>query len=342
LSHWLAEWLLRLMERYVHAHARLRIIRQIDDVCLLSPTAEDLVAGWQAAQRFLEACGLALNSDKCGAAALGAELPGAMPNSPPRWGLLELTAGGQWGVHEAAFRTFCQESRKHVSARQALLGRVTLYNAHLRYLTSALGLALDLGDAHRRAVLDALRRFAGEFFSPEKGIVAGLRASIRERYLQDMQLGQLPESWMYWPITAGGLGLRSALVLAGQYQLAWEERNKARASAPSSRPANWQRGDAAWTAYYDEQLKNLEPARPKESKLMKTLVDDFIARGQEISAGKQQGLSDYWRWILSIHGAEILDKFGTFRFLLTDLVPLQLIHEQLLNDGSLDQAGDQA
>ena len=63
---------------------------------------------------------------------------------------------------------------------------------------------------------------------------------------------------------------------------------------------------------------------------MKALVDDFIARGQEISGGKQQGLSDYWRWVLSVYGPEILDRFGTFRFLLTDLVPLQLIHEQLL------------
>lgn len=33
---------------------------------------------------------------------------------------------------------------------------------------------------------------------------------------------------------------------------------------------------------------------------------------------------------------EILDKFGTFRFLLADLVPLQLIHKQLVHDSSLE------
>jgi hypothetical protein len=74
---------------------------------------------------------------------------------------------------------------------------------------------------------------------------------------------------------------------------------------------------------------------------MKTLVQDFINRGAEISGGKQTTLSDYWRWILCVYGPEILEKFGTFRFLITELVPLQLIHEQLLHDDSLDDAKPQ-
>ena len=69
---------------------------------------------------------------------------------------------------------------------------------------------------------------------------------------------------------------------------------------------------------------------------MKTLVDDFIQRGQKISAGKQKGLSPYWRWVLYTYGPQILQKFGTFRFLITELVPMQLIGEQRLQDSSLD------
>jgi hypothetical protein len=143
---------------------------------------------------------------------------------------------------------------------------------------------------------------------------------------------------MYWPITAGGLSLRCALVLCGQYQAAFDARQKNPVTAPTSRPANWQYGDPKWDAFYNHLLAELKPAKPKESAVMKTLANDFIARGQEISGGKQSGLSDYWRWILGIYGPEILDRFGTFRFLLTDLVPLQLIHEQLLHESSLDSA----
>jgi hypothetical protein len=75
---------------------------------------------------------------------------------------------------------------------------------------------------------------------------------------------------------------------------------------------------------------------------MKTLVDDFIARGSDLSAGRQQGLTSYWRWILCTYGPQILRSFGTFRFLITELVPLQLISRQLVQDSSLDHAGPSA
>jgi hypothetical protein len=339
LSHWLAEWLLRLMERYVHERARVRIIRQIDDISLLAPSGEQLAAAWNAVRAFVEACGLSINTDKCGALALGGELVGDVPRNNPHWGLLELAAGGEWRVHEASFQTFLEETRKQVSAREAILAKVTLYNAHVRFLTSALGLALDLGPAHRRSVSDAMHRFDADFFGPGVSIVGGLRQEIQRRYLQGTQITNLPESWLYWPITAGGLSLRCALVLCGRYQAAFEARQENPVAAPTSRPANWQYGDPKWYAFYHHLLARLEPAAPKESAVMKALVDDFIARGQEISAGQQSGLSDYWRWILAIYGPEILDGFGTFRFLLTDLVPLQLIHEQLRHDSSLDNAG---
>ncbi len=336
LSHWLAEYLLRLMERHIHQSVRVRIIRQTDDVCLLAPDATQIAAAWEAAQRFLKACGLDVNAEKGGALAIGADLPPGLPAGGPRWGLLELTVAGEWGVHEEALQTFLSDTQKHIAARPALLGRVTLYNAHLRFLTTALGLALDLGDVHRAAVGVALRRFEAEAFGPGVSVVAGLRAGIAERYLNGTGLGHLPESWMYWPITAGGLSLRSALVLEGQYREGLEARRKERVEAPAERPADWQAGDTDWLAFYEDQLAEVTPAKPKESKVMRTLVEDFIARGREISGGKQESLSDYWRWVLCLYGPEILDKFGTFRFLLTDLVPLQLIHEQLLNDSSLD------
>ncbi len=63
---------------------------------------------------------------------------------------------------------------------------------------------------------------------------------------------------------------------------------------------------------------------------MNALVEEFIRRGKSISGGEQEGLSPYWRWTLSIFGPEILDRLGTFEFLLTDLVPLQLIHDKLV------------
>lgn len=336
LSHLLAEWLLRLMERFVHERARVRIIRQIDDICLLAPSAQQLETAWNAVRTFINACGLHINNDKCGTLALGSDGVVDLPSASPRWGLLELNPEGQWQVHEPTFKSFLEDTRRSVSAKHAVLSKVTLYNGHLRYLTSALGLALDLGATHRRSINQTLHQFDADFFGPGNGIVGWLQREIQHRYLQGTQITSLPESWMYWPITAGGLSLRCALVLSGQFQVAYDARQKNPVAAPTSRPDNWQNGDSKWTAFYNHLHARLEPAKPNESAVMKTLINDFIARGQEISAGKQTSLSDYWRWILSIYGPEILERFGTFRFLLTDLVPLQLIHEQLLHESSLD------
>jgi hypothetical protein len=72
---------------------------------------------------------------------------------------------------------------------------------------------------------------------------------------------------------------------------------------------------------------------------MEALVNDFIRRGSEMADRLQQGLSAYWRWILYLYGPQILDFLGTFRFLITELVPLQLIIQKY-RQGALDQTSE--
>jgi hypothetical protein len=312
LSHLLAELLMQFLERYVHTRARVRIVRVIDDITLLAPSAAAIVDGFNAVRDFVQACGMRLNTAKCGAIGIGGGIPPELPTAAPCWGMLELRGDASWGVHEPTFAAHLAATRERVLATHSILARVNLYNAHLRFVTGAFGLALDLGDAHRASINDGLRRFHREFFSPDLGIVAGLQQAIRERYLQGTALGELPESWLYWPITAGGMSLRNPLVLVGQYNEAYQQRVKARVPVPATRPPNWQGGDPAWARYYHDLLQTIKPAPPRDTAVMKTLVQDFINRGAEISFGKQTTVSDYWRWILCVYGPEILEKFGIF------------------------------
>ena len=68
---------------------------------------------------------------------------------------------------------------------------------------------------------------------------------------------------------------------------------------------------------------------------MESLVKDFIARGSEVGGREQKGLSKYWQWIVYTYGPALLEALGTFRFLLTELVPLQLILENRTDVPSL-------
>ncbi|HEY8503052.1 MAG TPA: hypothetical protein VIL46_00620 [Gemmataceae bacterium] len=145
--------------------------------------------------------------------------------------------------------------------------------------------------------------------------------------------GGVFDGWLYWPITAGGLGLTNPLIVAGQYREAYRRRKPV--PVPAKRRADWDLRSNEWAAYYIQFLQELTPAEPKDTKVMKTLVDDFIARGADLSAGKRKGLKPYWRWVLHTYGPQVLEKFGTFRFLITELVLLQLIREHRLRDTSL-------
>jgi hypothetical protein len=337
LSTMLAELLLRLLEKHVRRHARVRIVRLVDDLCILALDAEAARSAWQRLEEFCTACGLGINLAKSGAVCLGGAVPEGLPAGRPRWGMLELDETGRWHVHGDTFEAHLVQTQERVLAAGSVLSRVQLYNANVKYLLSMVALGTDLGDEHRASAEGAVRQFHQDLFGPDGGIVSSLRGAIRERFQLDAgDAAGIPEAWVYWPITAGGLGLRNPLVVAGQY--AAGRRKRRPVDVPRERGPGWNVLNNDWAAYYRHFLEAVTPVEPAETKVMQTLVKDFIARGAEISAGRQQDLKPYWRWVLCTYGPQILQRFGTFRFLITELVPLQLISGQLVQDSSLGEA----
>jgi hypothetical protein len=332
LSGALAELLLRFLDLHIRRRARVRIVRRVDDLCLLTAKAEEAEAGWKAVEEFCAACGLQLNRAKSGAVCLGGVLPAGLPHDYPRWGMLELDDKGNWSVHEETFQAHLSQTRERVNAAASVFAKVQQYNANVRFLLNALALNVDLGEVHRQSTWQAIRTFHSLFFGASLGVVAGLVGQIRGQFQADVS--DVPDGWVYWPLTAGGLGLQNPLVKAGQYAVSYRRRK--RREPPRDRPPGWDTQENEWSEYYRWLLEPLEEAAPEDTKVMKTLVEDFIQRGQHISAGKQKGLSSYWRWVLYTYGPQIQQKFGTFRFLLPELVPMQLIGAQRLQDSSLD------
>ncbi|MEO1617407.1 MAG: reverse transcriptase domain-containing protein [Planctomycetota bacterium] len=333
-SHWLCEKLMQLLEQYVHSKRTVRIIRQLDDLCILSPSGESVLTAYETVVAFLADLGLSLNQDKSGAVTVGGDTPAGLPDSRPRWGVLELTETGQWQTSMAGFQSYLEVSQKEVRSRRAILAKVRAYNDQLRHLVWGIGLAMDLGDRHRESANATLQTFENEFYGSGVSIFDGLKSELQQRNMGEQ--AEIPLAWMLWPITAGGLGLHSTTVMIGQYEVAYEMRSKTRKQAPSTKTDDWQSAANEWSDFYDDMNVTLEPAGCDDSKRMKTFVEDFIRRGKSISGGKQNELSSYWRWVLSIFGPEILDQLGTFEFLLTDLVPLHLIHDNLLGSDAGD------
>jgi hypothetical protein len=181
----------------------------------------------------------------------------------------------------------------------------------------------------------AVRRFHYSLAASGMDTVQSIREAIRTRFMNDAQT-RLPEGWIYWPITAGGLGLRQIMLIAASYAESFAQHDPL--PAPTERPVDWQLRNNDWARYYGAFLNEVKQTAPAPNKIMETLVSDFISRGAGLSHGKQKTLSAYWRWILYIYGPQILEAFGTFRFLFSELVPLNLILDRSLQGDEDDEA----
>ncbi|HEX2909505.1 MAG TPA: reverse transcriptase domain-containing protein [Chloroflexia bacterium] len=271
-------------------------------------------------------------------------LPRVLPQQPPTWSMVTLNSRGEWSIDSDRFESYLEQSRQQVLKAGSLISQVEVYNNSLNYLVKALGMRLKLDASHRQSVRQAISRFHQDFFGPGEGMVEELGELIRERYLgagqgksvmgaavrEEERKAQtaIPDGWLYWPVTAGGLSLQHPLVIATAYAENFKKYKTPTPPDNSALPQDWQRRRNEWYHYYNQFLGKVSLQEPDPNQVMETLVQDFIRRGSEISLGNQHSLSTYWRWIVYLYGPQILERFGTFRFLLTELVPAQLITQR--------------
>jgi hypothetical protein len=64
------------------------------------------------------------------------------------------------------------------------------------------------------------------------------------------------------------------------------------------------------------------------------------ARRGRKAKSKRTNLSVYWQWVVYTYGPQLLSALGTFRFLVTELVPLQLIVRNRIDASSLTADAD--
>jgi len=333
LSALLAEWLMRLMETYVTSKINLRIIRKVDDIFLLSHREEDLVKAKERINTFCQQCGLSLNEHKTGSIVIGPGKLKQLPLKPIQAGLLELNEAGEWQLNQATFKRHQEQTRLRLKAAPSIFTAVQIYNANVRYLTHMLYLNVPMGAKHRSAAEQCILQFHQHLFDEQGGIIEHLTQRIQALYGPLPNDMNIPVAWFYWPLTAGGLGLQNPVLTASLY--AKTIQGEKYHPKPTQQAENWDTQNNDWAKYYSDLSRSVEIQEPHKDQVLDSLIRDFINRGNEISGGNQYSLSPYWQWVLFMYGSEILDSMGTFRYLITELVPLQLIFNQLNEDTSL-------
>lgn len=332
LSLILGESLLRLLDAYVQSVTHVMVIRVLDDLCLLAPTEEKAVLGWRAVQHFCDVCGLTINRAKSGAVAIGGDvttgLTDVLPSTPPTWQFLQLNAAGQWQLAEPIFNDFLAETEAAIDATPAMLAKAAAYNNALQYALHSLAAMNVMDDAHRAIVGDALARL--------HVLADGIIRTMQARH----PAAHLPMGWYFFPVTAGGLGLQHAQLYASVIALEAQQQHNTSETPPSLTDLDeWTSGDIWWGNFHGN-ARFLAMGPPEKTAALQTLVNDFIKRGAKLTGGRQTSLSNYWQWVLYFFGPQILARFGTFRFLIEELAPLQLLTQVRVGDTSGRDSGD--
>jgi hypothetical protein len=294
----------------------------------LAATPTHALDAWHAIQEFCRHTGLAANEQKSGAVCIGGNLPAGLPNRLPTWRFLQLRPDGEWQVDQAALHEHLTITREEVGRAPSVIAAVEAYNRRVRELIDGLALNYPLGQPHRRSVDEAIAQFHHQFANG-RSITAYLAETIRANLPEAGNADELPEAWFYWPLSAGGLGLLQPNITTASYAQAYRQQEKQQVKlAAEELPDDWQHKNNQWLRFYRHWLQEIHPANPHSTQLMESFTKDFIQRGSQMSGQKQQTLSSYWRWVLYTYGPQIIERFGSFRFLITELVPLQFILER--------------
>lgn len=171
---------------------------------------------------------------------MGDALPGDVPRSPARWGMLRME-GGRFTVDRDEVDAFAALTRARFDAHGALLDRVTVWREQLRYAWTWLAPVADLGGDHLVAVESAVSRVCG-------ALGDSLRRDIEARFL-DGETSSLPDAWLHWPLTAGGLG--APYVLADLVPLRMGSAQRERLPVPAA--VDDPDDDRAWGRWFAQR-----------------------------------------------------------------------------------------
>ncbi|MCA9617758.1 MAG: hypothetical protein KC731_01980 [Myxococcales bacterium] len=329
LSRALEDMVMSMVVGEMRAAANVRVVRLVDDLIVLADDPSELVRAWTTLQDTLADAGLEVQLQKTGAAAFGAPLPAEVPQGPVRWGMLALDDEGSVVVDGAAVDQLVALTAARVAGHEALLDRVACWRDQLQYLWTWLAPRADLG--HLDGVANAVASLSDLVIDDGSARWSSMREMLRgevERRFLGGVTSTLPDAWLYWPLTAGGLGLSYPPADLVPLRLARDAKERSRGDVDGAprlpEPVEHPERDADWGKWAASQLEPLEATVPVETPAAADELKRFVERGTRLGRPATE-LAGYWRWVLHTLGPDIVEAYGSYDFVATDLIPVQLI-----------------
>lgn len=176
------------------------------------------VKGWKVMTEFSQLSGLSFNKSKTGSVKV-ARQPGtnvstsaSLPKGDVRWGFLKLdSASGRFLIDQDNVDCHIEELCRQLEACKSVFDWIQAWNVYgARFFTNSFGKPANcFGLDHVDMMLETFSRIQSKLFASTGGSVTStLKKMISERFSVD----DIPEGYLYFPMSMGGLGLKSPFV----------------------------------------------------------------------------------------------------------------------------------
>ncbi|KAK4127406.1 hypothetical protein N657DRAFT_565706 [Parathielavia appendiculata] len=222
LTDFLGESILFCLDYAVNQKADgTRLYRLHDDIWLWG-SSEACAKAWSVITQFTDTMGLELNSDKTGSVrinrgnstAASTVSSGALPKGDIKWGFLKLDpVTGRFSINQEEVDKHAEELRLQLSACRSVLDYIQAWNLYgNRFFANNFGRPANCyGRAHIDSMLSTFRRIQDKLFPDHPGGVGEhLKRTIASRF--GISPSDIPDGYLYWPASMGGLGLQSPFI----------------------------------------------------------------------------------------------------------------------------------
>ncbi|KAH0603614.1 uncharacterized protein H6S33_007273 [Morchella sextelata] len=365
LSTVLGEAVLFCMDYAVNQRANGMFLYRIhDDFWLWNSNPDNCAAAWKEIQTFSSLVGLSFNDEKTGSVTVGAsaEKHPELPEGDVKWGFLKFESSGRFVIDQAQVDVHIAELRLQLSAHTSIFGWIQAYNKYVAaFFINNFGTAAEcFGREHVDMILSTLERIHREIF-PTGSMIDYLAEQIQQRFgVQD-----IPAGWFYWPIALGGLEVKNPFVnqqairneicedpseifaeaiekdleMYDNLKQKWDEGRVRRddANYPHLKDEPFmsfeeyvmfrEGGFKHWQEAYEELLKiavRCEAKRTPEMKMGILCLSDAV-RSAPHSIGGDDGIDEYWEWILASFGDGVAKKWGGLEIVRPGALPVGMM-----------------
>lgn len=221
LSTLFGESLLFVMEASVNRETGISLHRIHDDFWFWDSDQAKVVQAWEVMNKFAKLVSLKFNEEKSGSAVISSSKtstavaefgPKPLPQSSVRWGSLVFRQDGLFQIDQESVSTHVEEMRSKLKNTKTVLSWVNVFNKYMAFFLRSFGsCAKVFGLQHLEQIFSNLQLIQKKVFHEHNGnALAALTAQF-----EILQSIDILDMWAYWPLPAGGLGMKNVLLQLG-------------------------------------------------------------------------------------------------------------------------------